>query len=102
VRCVAADGRLGTPWRARRRAASWGTEPGLGRGRRDEGGEAGVGAAAVERRPGGALRRRQEKQSRAARARGRREGRVSGGPVWKFQEFQGPLGKERFPTDVGV
>jgi hypothetical protein len=50
---VAAGGRLGTPWRARRRAARRGTEPGLGIGRRVEEGEAGGGAAAVERRPGG-------------------------------------------------
>jgi hypothetical protein len=58
-----------------------GTEPGLGRGRRVEGGEAGGGAAAAaERRPGAKRCQRQEKQSRAARARGRRrEKRGSGG-----------------------
>jgi hypothetical protein len=50
---VAAGGRLGMPWRAQRRAARRGTEPGLGRERRVEGGEAGGGAAAAaERRPG--------------------------------------------------
>jgi hypothetical protein len=80
---VAAGGQLGTPWRARRRAARRGTKPGLGRGRRVEFIPAGGGAAAVaEQRPkakdcaGG-----RGGQSRA-RARGRRrEGKGSGGLV---------------------
>jgi hypothetical protein len=39
-------------------------------------------------------------QSMCPRKKKRGEG--SGGPVWKFHEFQGPLGKERFSTDVEV
>jgi hypothetical protein len=88
ARCVAAGGQLGTPWRAWRRAARRGTEPGLGRGRRVEGEEAGGGeAAAAERWPC---------------ARKKKRGRGSGGPIWKSQKLQGPLGKLKFPTDVGV
>jgi hypothetical protein len=79
---VATGGRLGMPWRARRRTARRGIEPELGRGRRVEGGEAGGGtAAAAERRPGAKHCRRQgeAEQSRGARARGRRrEGRGPG------------------------
>jgi hypothetical protein len=85
------------------RGSKEGNRAGIGerttRGRRRSRRWSGGGRAAAR----GALHRQQEKQSRAARARGRRrEGRGSGRPVWKFQEFQGPLGKERFPTDVGV
>jgi hypothetical protein len=101
---VAAGGRLGTPWRARGRAAGKKSRAGAGGDRRVEGGEAGGGAAtAAERRPGARdCRWREGKQSRA-RARGRRrEGRRSGGPVCENHELQGPLGKERFPTDLGV
>jgi hypothetical protein len=81
-----------------------GTEPGLGRGRRVEGGEAGGGAAAAaERRLGVKHCRQQEKQSRAAHARGRRrEKRGSGGPIWKSHKLQGPLGNLKFSTDVEV
>jgi hypothetical protein len=99
VRCVAAGGRLGIPWRTRRRAARRGTEPGLGRGRRVEEGEAGGGAAAAaERRPGGALHRRQEKQSRAARARGIRiEGGGPGDLFGNSKNFRGLSIKKDFP-----
>jgi hypothetical protein len=81
-----------------------GIEPRLGRGRRVEGGEAGGGAAAAaEQRPGAKPCWRQEKQSRPARARGRRrEKRGPGGPIWKSQKLQGPLDKLKFPTDVEV
>jgi hypothetical protein len=77
---VAAGGRLGTSWRARRRAARKGNIAGIGEGRRVEvdpagGGARGGGGAAAR---GEALRRRQEEQSRGARARGRR--REGGGP----------------------
>jgi hypothetical protein len=81
ARCVAAGGRLGTPWRVWRRAARRGTEPGLGRGRRVEGEEAGGGAAAAaERWPGVELCPVAGEQSRGTRARGRRrEGGGLGG-----------------------
>jgi hypothetical protein len=100
---VAAGGRLGTPWRAHGRAAGKSCRAGAGGDRRVEGWEAGGGAAmTAEQRPGARdCQRREGKQSRA-RAWGRREGRRSGGPVCENQELQGPLGKERFPTDLGV
>jgi hypothetical protein len=94
---VAAGGRLGTPWRARRRATRKGTEPGLGSGRHVEEGEAGGGAAAR----GGSAPSAGETEQDSTCPRKKKTG-GSGGPVWKFQEFQGPLGKERFPTDLEV
>jgi hypothetical protein len=102
---VTAGRRLGNAWRGRGRAAGEGNRAGAGEERRVEVAPAGGGAAlAAERRPGAKHYRRQEgEQSRGACARGRRrEERGSGGPVWKFQEFQGPNSKERFPTDIGV
>jgi hypothetical protein len=101
---VAAGGRLETPWRARERAAKRETGPGLGRGdawkkgkqeverRRRQSGDQGESSAPAA-----------EEEQSSARARGRRrEGRGSGGLVWNSQGFQGPLGKERFSTDLGV
>jgi hypothetical protein len=35
-------------------------------------------------------------------ARKKKRGRGSGGPIWKSQKLQGPLGKLKFPTDVEV
>jgi hypothetical protein len=35
-------------------------------------------------------------------SRKKKRGKGSGGPVWKFQESQGTLGKVRFPTDLEV
>jgi hypothetical protein len=75
----------------------------IGKGRRVEVDPAGGGAAAAaEQRPeathcaGG----RGADQSTCPRKKKRGEG--SGGPVWKFQESQGPLGKLKFPTDVEI
>jgi hypothetical protein len=66
-----------------------------GRGRRVGVIPAGGGAAAVvERRPGA---------KHCAGGKGaEKRGEGSGGPVWKFQESQGPLGKAKFPTDLKV
>jgi hypothetical protein len=83
-------GRLANSWRARGRAAGEGNRAGAGGERRVDVIPAGGGmAVAAKRRPGAKHYRWQEgEQSRGARARGRRrEGRGSGGPVWKFQEF---------------
>jgi hypothetical protein len=101
---VAAGGGSGRSWRARGRAAREGNRAGIGRGRRVEVIPAGGGAAAAgERWPEAKDCAGGRETEQAARARGRRrEGKGSGGPVWKFQESQGPLGKEKFPTDVGV
>jgi hypothetical protein len=81
-----------------------GTRPVVGRGRHvgviPVGGGA---AAAAERRPrvthctGG---RRTEQGSTCPRKKKRGDG--SGGPIWKSQKSQGPLGKERFPTDLEI
>jgi hypothetical protein len=104
---VAADGRLGTPWRARRRAAGERSRLGEEKRRRVEGeGKQEVGGCGLHSggrgsctggRTGGA-----GKQSRACARGRRREGRVSGGPICENQELQGPQGKERFPTDLEV
>jgi hypothetical protein len=74
---MAADGRLGTPWRARRRAAREGNRAGTGRGRCVEVISARGGAAAVaERRPEAKHCQWQERKQSRARAWGRRrEGR---------------------------
>jgi hypothetical protein len=99
---VEAGGWLGTRWRARRRAARRGTEPGLGRDDawksiQQEVAQRGGRAAAR----GDALRRQQgAEQSTCPRKKKRGEG--SGGPIWKFQESQGPLGKLKFSTDVEI
>jgi hypothetical protein len=53
--------------------------------------------AAAERWPG-AKDCRQQERNRAEHVLGEEEERV----VWNFQGFQGPLGKERFSTDLGV
>jgi hypothetical protein len=101
---LAAGGRLGNAWHARKRAAGEGNRAGTGRGQRVEVIPAGGGMAAeAERRPEAKNCASGRKQSRGSRARGRRrEGRGSGGPVWKSQKSQGPLGKLNFPTDVEV
>jgi hypothetical protein len=84
---AAGDG-SGKSWRVRRRAAGEGNRAGVGRGRRVGVIPAGGGAAAAaERLPdvkhcaGG-----RGKQSRAARARGRR--REGGGPGGLFENFR--------------
>jgi hypothetical protein len=42
-------------------------------------------------------------QNRGTRARGRRrEGGDRGGPIWKSQKLQGPLGKLKFPTYIKI
>jgi hypothetical protein len=102
VRCVAAGGQLGTRWRARR-AAREGNRAGRGRGRRVEVISAGGGAAAAaKRRPEVKYCRWQEAEQRNTCARKKKRGRGSGGPIWKSQKLQGPLGKLKFPTDVEV
>jgi hypothetical protein len=65
---------------------------------------AGGGAAAVaERQPGAKHCRRQGRaEQRSTCSRRKKRGRGSEGPIWKFQEFQGPYSKERFPTDLEV
>jgi hypothetical protein len=99
---VAAGGRLGTPWRARERAARKGNRAGAGGDGRVEGGEAGGGAAtAAERRPEAKHCRWQEVEQRNTCARKKR-GEGVRGPIWKSQKLQGPLGKLKFPTDIKI
>jgi hypothetical protein len=43
---------------------------------------------------------RAEQGSMCLRKKKREEG--SGGPIWKSQKSQGPLGRLNFPTDVEV
>jgi hypothetical protein len=88
---LAAGGRLGNAWHARKRAAGEGNRAGTGRGRRVEVIPAGGGAAAAaERRPGAKHCRWQEgEQSRGARARGRRrEGRGPGDLFGNLKNFR--------------
>jgi hypothetical protein len=62
---------------------------------RDAGGRAAARGEALPAAGGGT-------EQRSTCSRKKKEGRGSGGPVWKFQECHGPHGKERFPTDVVV
>jgi hypothetical protein len=88
------------------REGSRGGEQGWGRGRTTRGGRSsrrwrGGGSRAAAKgvalpAAGG------ETEQRSTCSRKKKRGERSGGPVWKFQEFQGPHGKERFPTDIGV
>jgi hypothetical protein len=96
---VAASGRLGNAWRARGRAAGEGNRAGVGGERRVEVAPAGGGTAAAERRPGATHCRRQEgKQSRGARARGRRrEGRGPGDLFGNSKNFRDLMVKKDFP-----
>jgi hypothetical protein len=90
VRCVAAGGRLGMPWRARRRAAREGNRAGTGRGRRVEVISAGGGAAAAaERRPEAKHCRRQEAEQRNTCERKKKRGRGSGGAYLEISETSG-------------
>jgi hypothetical protein len=82
-----AGGRLGNAWHAHGRAAGEVAPAGGGA------------AAAAERRPGVKHYRRQEgKQSRGARARGRRrEGRGPGDLFGNSKNFRDPTVKKDFP-----
>jgi hypothetical protein len=75
-----------------------GNRAGIGEGRRVEVDLAGGGAAAR----GEALHRRQEVEQSSTCSRKKKRGEGSGGPIWKSQKSQGPLGKLKFPTDVEV
>jgi hypothetical protein len=44
----------------------------------------------------------EEIEQRSTCSRKKKRGKGSRGPVCEFQEFQGPLGKEIFPTNLKV
>jgi hypothetical protein len=91
---------------ARAEEGSRGGEQGLSRERTTRGGHpsrrwSGGGGRAAAR--GEALCRRHGKTEQSSTCpRMKKRGKGSGGPVWKFQKSQGPIGKARFPTDLEV
>jgi hypothetical protein len=99
---VAAGGRLGTPWRARGRAARKGTEPGLGRTTRGRKGSRRWTAAACTAAVGGAAPAAEQGRQGNRGGSGEEGGKRSEGPMCKIKGSQGPLGKLIFPTDVEV